>query len=186
MRARERLTRDQVLDRAAEEAVSSGLLLYSIPARMIQGAKEKVEVKISRSAAFRDQMLSGLRAQAVPQFEKIDTSLYMEVRLAGSAFEVVSYSPAEQLVIPVPASWEFDVTPRRSGQRQITLSVAMRIEAKGIVGGRRSVSVLEKQIDVQVNIGYVARTFVASNWLWLIATGVAIAAGVAAWLVVPF
>jgi hypothetical protein len=186
MRASERLMRDQVLDRAAEGAVSSGLLLYNIPARMLQGKQERAEIKIARSAAFRDQMLSGLRAQDEPQFEEIDTSLYMEVKLAGSAFQVISYSPAEQLVIPAPACWEFDVTPLRSGQRQITLSVAMRIEAEGIVAGRRGVSVLEKQIDVQVNIGYATRSFVSSNWQWLVPTALALAGTIAAWLVVPF
>lgn len=110
----------------------------------------------------------------------------MEVKLAGPTFEVVCHSPAEQLIIPTPACWWFDVLPYRAGRRQITLHVSMRIEPEGIVGGRRGVSVLEKQIDVQVNIRYATNRFVVANWQWLIPTVLALAGTVAAWLVVPF
>jgi hypothetical protein len=47
------------------------------------------------------------------------------------------------------------------------------------------VSALEKRIDVQVNIGYATRTFVADNWQWLIPTVLALAGAVAAWLTTP-
>lgn len=177
---------DHSIDRAAREAIRAGLLLFNIPFKMVQGEQERVEVRIGRSADLRDQMLSGLRGQGEPQVETIDTSLYMEVKLAGPTFDVISHSPSEQLIIPTPACWEFDVLPRRAGRRQITLHVSMRIEADGIVGGRRGVSVLEKQVDVQVNIGYATSRFVANNWQWLIPTALALAGAVAAWLVVPF
>jgi hypothetical protein len=178
---------DSPLNRAAKDAIRAGLLMFNIPVKMVQGEKERVEVRIARSAAFREELLSGLRGSGEPQIVEIDTSLYMEVKLAGPTFEVVSYSPAEQLIIPTPACWEFDVLPYRAGRRrQITLSVSMRIEAEGIVGGRRGVSVLEEEIDVEVNIRYATHRFVAGNWQWLIPTGLALAGTVAAWLVVPF
>lgn len=181
-----KLTRDEAADRAAREAVKTGLLLDNIPVTMVQGNKQRVEVKIARSAAFRDAMLSGLRGEGEPQFEEIPTSLYMEVKLAAPTFEVIDHSPSEQLIIPTPACWEFDVLPTRAGQRQITLNVSMRIEAEGIKGGRRGVSVLEKHIDVEVNLPYATGRFVAGNWQWLIPTVLALAGAVAAWLVVPF
>lgn len=180
------LRSDDALDSAARDAIKTGLLVFNIPVKMVQGQKERVEVRIGRSADLRDKMLSGLRGQGEPQIEEIDTSVYMEAKLAGPTFEVTSYSPSEQLIIPTPASWEFDVRPYRGGQRHITLSVSMRIEAEGIVGGRRGVSVLEKQIDVQVDISYATGRFVAGNWQWLIPVVVALAGTVAAWLVVPW
>jgi hypothetical protein len=180
------LTRDEAVDRAAREAVKTGLLLDNIPVTMVQGKEQRVEVKIARSAAFRDAMLSGLSGEGEPLFEEIPTSLYMEVKLAGPTFDVISHSPSEQLIIPTPACWEFDVLPYRAGRRQITLNVNMRIEAEGIVGGRRGVSVLEKQIDVEVDLPYATRRFVAGNWQWLIPTVLTLAGAVAAWLVVPF
>ena len=182
----EQLTRDEAADRAAREAVKTGLLLDNIPVTMVQGKTQRIEVKIARSAAFRDAMLSGLRGEGEPQFEEIPTSLYMEVKLTAPTFDITSHSPSEQLIIPTPACWEFDLLPNRAGQQQITLNVSMRIEAEGIVGGRRGVSVLEKQVDIEVNLPYATRRFVAGNWQWLIPTAVAVAGAVAAWLVVPF
>jgi hypothetical protein len=177
---------DEKLSRAVRDAIRPGLLMFSVPAQMVQGKRELVEVNIARSADFREELISGLRGQGEPQFEEIDTSLYMEVKLEGRTFEITVHSPAEQLIIPTPARWEFDVLPCRAGQRQLTLYVNMRIEAEGIVGGRRGVSSLEKQIDVQVDIPYATRRFVTSNWQWLIPTVLALAGTVAAWLVVPF
>jgi hypothetical protein len=156
--------------------------MFNIPVKMVQGKKERVEVRIARTAAFRKKLLSGLHGSGDPKIEEIDTSLYMEVKLAGPTFEVVCHSPTEQLIIPTPACWEFDVLPYRAEHRQITLNISMRIEAEGIIGGRRGVSVLERQINVEVNIPFATRHFVAGNWQWLIPTAVAVAGTVAAWL----
>lgn len=177
---------DDALDRAVKEAVKPGLLLFNVPEKMTQGKQERVEVRIAHSLKLRDEMLTGLRGSGEPQFEEINTSLYMEVKLSGPSFEINSQDPAEQLVIPDPARWDFDVLPCRSGKRQLTLHVNMRIEAGGVVGGRRSVTSLEKRIDVQVNIPYATNRFVAGNWQWLIPTVVTVAGVIAAWLVVPF
>jgi hypothetical protein len=181
-----RLSGDIRLNRAVQDAIRRGEMVFNIPAKMVQGEKECVEVRISRSAAFHEELLSGLRGSGEPQIVEIDTSLYMEVKLTGPTFEVISNSPAEQLIIPTPACWEFDVLPHRAGRRQITLTVGMRIEAEGIVKGHRSVSVQGKRVKVKMNIGYATRRFVVGNWQFLITIALALAAAVAAWLVVPF
>jgi hypothetical protein len=180
------LSPDEAASRAVTESIKKGLLMFNPPTEMIQGHKERVEVRIARSADLREELISGLRGSGEPQFEEIDTSFYMEVKLAGLAFEITSYSPPEQIIIPAPARWEFDLMPRRAGHQKITLSVNMRVEAKGIVGGRRGVSVLEKQIDIRVNVGFATRRFVSNNWQWLVPAALTLAGTVAAWLVVPF
>ena len=148
------LPRDMVVSRAVREVIKTGPLMFSVPTEMIQGQKERVEVRIARSAGLREALISDLRGRGEPQFEEIDTSLYMGVKLSGSAFEITSQSPPEQLIIPTPARWDFDVLPCRSGHQTITLSVNMRVEAEGIVRGRRAVSVLDKQIHIKVSIGF--------------------------------
>jgi hypothetical protein len=177
---------DDALSRAVRDAIRTGLLMFNVPARMVQGKEERVEVGIARSPDLHEELISGLRGQGEPAFEEISTSLYMEARLDGPTFEITPRSPAEQLIIPEPARWEFDVLPYRAGHRQITFFIAMRIEAEGIVGGRRRVSSLEKEIDVQVNISYATHRFVMNNWQWLIPAVLTLAGTVAAWLVVPF
>jgi hypothetical protein len=151
---------DDAASRAVSESIKKGLLMFNPPAEMIQGHKERVEVRIARSADLREELISGLRGSGEPQFEEIDTSFYMEVRLTGRTFEITSYSPPEQLIIPTPARWEFDLMPCHAGLQAITLSVNMRIEAKGIFGGRRGLSVLEKQINIRVNYAFATHRFV--------------------------
>ncbi len=90
-------------------------------------------------------MLSGLRGRGEPQLEEIQTALSMEVKLAGPTFDVdSSRRPSEQLIIPTPAYWEFDVLPLRSGQRQIMLTSSCGLQldesgrASGSVGPREA------------------------------------------------
>jgi hypothetical protein len=173
-------------ERAVRAAIKTGLLMFNVPADMIQGKEEQVEVKIARSTDLHTALVTGLLGRGVPEFEEIDTSLYMEVRLLGPTFEIKSNSLPEQLILPTPACWNFDVLPCRAGNRTITLIVNLRVEAEGIVGGRRSVSVLERTVDVEVNLGFATRRFVANNWQWLIPTILTLGGTVAAWLVVPF
>jgi hypothetical protein len=171
---------DDTASRAVRESINKGLLMFNPPAVMIQGHKERVEVRIARSADMREELISGLCGPGEPQFEEIDTTFYMEVKLTGSNFEISSHNPPEQLIIPTPARWEFDLLPCRAGRQAITLSVSMRVEAKGIVGGRRGVSVLEKQIDIRVNIAFAAQRLISNNWQWLIPAVLALAGTVAA------
>lgn len=173
-------------ERAVREAIKTGLLMFNVPAEMIQGKNELVEVRIARSTELHEALITGVLGRGVPVVEPIDTSLYMEVKLSGPTFDIKSDSLPEQMIIPTPARWKFDVTPYRAGNRTITLIVNLRVEAEGIVGGRRSVSVLEKPIDVQVNRGFATRRFITGNWQWLIPTILALAGAIAAWLVVPF
>jgi len=177
---------DEALCIAARNAVKKGLLMFNVPSVMTQGETEKIEVRIARSVDLHDELLAEMRGNGEPQSEEIDTSLYMEVTLSGQAFEIKSQGPAEQLIIPEPAHWEFDVLPRRAGHQQLTIHVNMRIEAEGIRGGRRGVSSHERQVDVQVNLRFAASRFALSNWQWLIPTILALTGVIAAWLVVPF
>lgn len=185
-RSGEQSSNDESASRAIRSAIKTGLVVFNVPNSMTQGQKERVEVFVARSTDLREALVSELRGRGEPQFEEIQTSIYMEVKLSGLTFEVIPHSPAEQLIIPEPARWEFDVLPCRAGRRQITLYITMRIEAAGIRRGRRRVSSLERTIEVKVNYSYATRRFVAANWQWLILALLALAGTVAAWLVVHF
>ncbi len=109
--------------------------------------------------------------------------MLMGVELRGSSFAIEAFSPPEQ-VVAATARWEFDVRPLRAGLQTLTLCVSMRIEGLAPppgASGRIGVPVLERQVRIRVSVGYATRTFLVSNWRWLIGTGVAIAAAAAAW-----
>ncbi len=63
----------------------------------------------------------------------MDTSPYMGVELRGDAFEVMAFSPAEQLVARL-ARWEFGVTLYRAGHQSLALCVNLRIDSPEIAG----------------------------------------------------
>lgn len=185
--ARRRFPLPDPYEHAVREAIKTGLLMFNIPAEMTQGKKELVEVKIARSTELHEALVTGLLGRGEPVIEQIEMSLYMEVKLSGPTFDINSDNPPEQMVIPTPAHWEFDVTPCRAGNRTITLIVNLRVEVEGrIVAGRRSVSAVRKPIHVQVNLRFAARNYISNNWQWLIPTILTLAGAVAAWLVVPF
>ena len=60
--------------------------------------------------------------------------------------------------------------PCRAGYQTLTLCVSLRVDSPVVTGGRIAVPVLEREIRIQVDIGFSARRFLASNWQWLIAT----------------
>jgi hypothetical protein len=105
----------------------------------------------------------------------------MGVELRGASFEIDALSPAEQLIAPL-ARWEFDVTPVRAGGQTLTLCVSLRIDSPYAVGGRIAVPVLERQIQIRVDVGYGLRRFTANNWQWVAGTVIGLGGGIAAWI----
>jgi hypothetical protein len=87
----------------------------------------------------------------------------MGAELRGDAFEVMAFSPAGQLAAPLPR-WEFDVTPYRAGHQPLALRVNLRTHSPEIAGGRIAVPVLDREIQIQIDIAFGARRFVATNW----------------------
>jgi hypothetical protein len=172
------------VSRAVRAAVKPGLLAFNPPAEMTQGRKERVEVGIARSPELREALAAGLRGRGELQVENIATSTHMGVELKGSSFEIVPYSPLEQLVAPT-ARWEFDVLPHHAGLQTLTLCVSLRIEPErsgAAVSGRIAIPILERDIRIRVDMSYGARRFVAGNWQWLIATALGLGGAIAAWV----
>jgi hypothetical protein len=169
------------VSRAVRAVVRPGLLAFNPPSEMIQGRSERVEVGVARTPELREALTTGLRGRGVPEVVGVDTSPFMGVELRGSAFEIASFSPAEQLVAPM-ARWEFDVTPVRAGRQTLTLCVTLRVDSPVTPGGRIAVPVLEKKIRIRVDVNYGMRRFVTNNWQWLIATILGLGGALAAWL----
>lgn len=175
---------NDAVSRAVRASVRPGLLAFNPPAEMVQGRKERVEVGIARSHELREALAAGLRGRGEPQFEDVLTSAHMGVELKGPSFEIIPFSPLEQFVVP-SARWEFDVLPCRSGQHALTLCVSLRIDpahSSIAASGRIAVPVLEREIQIRVDIAYSTRRFVGNNWQWLIATILGLGGGLAAWV----
>ena len=180
---RAQFLREYVLIRAIKRTAKPGFIIFNPPSEMTQGRKERVEVVITRSDDLLKEVEAGLGGAGEPQFERIDVSLCMGVKLSGSAFEITSHSPPDQLLTP-SARWEFDVLPCRASRQTITLNASMRVGNKEIAGGRKGVPVLERQINIRPNIGFAGRRFIMNNWQWLIGTVLVLGGTLAAWFAV--
>jgi hypothetical protein len=179
-----RLESHDPVSRAIQAAVKPGLLAFSTPDEMTQGHKERVEVAIVSSAELRDALIASL--QGPLEIEEIPASQFMEVELRGDTFKIAPLSKPNQVVAPT-ARWQYDVWPLRAGLHTLTLSVSLSLE--NLVPGappssRISVPVFERQIRIRVNLGYSTRSFLASNWQWLVGTGIGAGGTAAAFLLV--
>ena len=173
------VTASDPISRAVRTSISMGLIAFNPPHRMRQGHGERVEVEIARSLQLRDEIARGLRGRGDPVVEEIRTSQFMGVQLLGHAFYIDELSPREQLV-PSMARWEFNVTPKRIGNQVLILCATMMIQtSRG--DGLIAVPVLERDVDVQVDVRYGAKSFISHNWQWLTATCIGLGGAISAW-----
>jgi hypothetical protein len=143
----------------------AGRILYNPPTEMTVGRTERVEVRIGTDAAA--PLAAGLKGAGEPVVEAIQVTCFMKVRLVGDAFEIVSFSSEEQIVSAQGyTEWAFDVTPARSGTRSLTLIVTAVVKATG-AEGEKDLPIIERQIRIKVNPGYVLSSFFVDNQRWI-------------------
>jgi hypothetical protein len=165
-------------------ATTRGRFAFNPPARMRQGEVARVTVGITRSTTLEDELRASLRGSGIAQFSDIETSPLMSVELLGEqSFAITPLSELEQPVSKIEVTgWEFDVRALHPGNHTLTVKVALRLPVPGHDDLRRSLSVLERSVEVRVAPVYVARQFVRGNWQWIIGTAVAVIGAAAAWV----
>lgn len=132
------------------EHLSIGKILFNPPEEMIERIKERVEVRISQNIA--EDLAQGLKGRGIPQIEAINISTVMTADLSGDTFKIKSLSKTEQPVLPSEyAQWEWDVTPQKSGQQVLQLSISASIYLDRFGEKKKSLPVMEKEIFVKVN-----------------------------------
>jgi hypothetical protein len=170
-----------VVVRQELERLASGRIAYNPPTEMTVDKTERVEVRISMDTAA--PLTTGLKGSGTPTVESIPVSCFMKVRLVGEAFSIVAFSSEEQIV---PAQgfteWAWDVTPKQSGERTLSLIVTALVKAVD-AEGTRDLPIVERQIHVKVNPGSMVSTFFRDNRGWIFpAVLVPLAAALGRWL----
>jgi hypothetical protein len=87
--------------------------------------------------------------------------------LKGANFEIIPFNEDEQVILGKSyTQWAWDVTPQRSGNLDLNLTISIKIILSGEVG-LNDYPVITKRIVVKVNPPYSFGIFIEDNWQWL-------------------
>lgn len=167
-----------VLNKKFDEAISQlsiGKILFNPPEEMKVGIKERIEVRISQD--IKTDLTKRLKGKGIPRVNEIIVGAVMKVKLSGDTFKIEPLSEEEQLISSSGyTQWEWDVTPLKSGNRLIHLSVSVSIYLDKYGEKTKSLPVLERGIYVKVNLRYNFLSFIKKYWPWIVTTIIALIA----------
>jgi len=171
-----RRERDTVLRRRLDEEIeelSVGKILFNPPKIMKVGVIERIEVRISQN--INEDLTERLKGRGFPKVEEIIVGTVMKVKLSGDDFRIESHSEEEQYIHSAGyTQWEWDVTPLKSGNRVIRLSVAVSVYLDKFGEKTKNLPVMEKEIHIKVNISYSFFNFIKKYWQWIVGTIIAL------------
>lgn len=164
--------------------LGKGNILYNPPTEMTVGESERVEVRITQGGQEALQA-EPLKGSGAPQIEQIPVASFMKVRLTGDGFEIMPLSSEEQVVVQDGyTEWAWDVTPQKSGDHRLAITVIARVKLQGFSDEQKDLDIIERDIHVRVNPAHSVRTFFADNMSWILPTiliPLALALGNRAW-----
>lgn len=151
--------------RSQVSGLSQGLVAFNPPTEMTVGNHELVSVRIMRGLIDKFSK-QPLHSRPAPQIEEVRVGNFMRARLFGEGFEITTHSDESQAVADNDfAEWLYDVLPTKSGDRTLTLQIAIRYKLASSEE-ITNLPVLTRDISVQVNPWWTATTFVSTNWQW--------------------
>lgn len=141
---------------------SPGEISFNPPESMRTGQAEVIEVRIQPDRVSTEGMLGGGDIQV----ESIGVTSSMSVKLccgppAGDfAFDITALGNEQQVVAPGSfTQWVFEVTPRKEGPQELTLSVSAQYRLNG--------EVIPKDYPIMTRKIQVVVSGRGSLWLWL-------------------
>ena len=164
---------DPVIDELGK--LDHGEVAFSVPVKMKTGESSTVIARIGNSEISADALQKGMaRENSTTQVQETPISLKMKMELTGSDFKIEQLSSEEQIVGGQdPTTWEWEITPKKSGQLHIHLYASIEIK-----GANKDITTLDKDIPVKVDLVYEGKAFVIKNWKWVWTTvGAAIGFG---------
>lgn len=157
------------MERNTSPSWIKGQIAFHTPTTMRLNQKERVHVRISKR--FLSDMLESMPEK---EFSLVDTVLVgdiMLVKLLGDDFKISSFDDEEQGVTDdAYTQWEFEVTPLKSGVRDLYLKVGMVYNVPGLGNTKKYLPVYEKQISVEVNVWQQIAGFSLRNWQFIAGT----------------
>ena len=154
-------------------ALPEGSASLIIPERMRMGEMSPVYARVflPSSEDMAEQLEAEIAAdlpedyQAVPFETKVNAK--MRAILSGSSFDIIPLS-GDQFTSPDEITeWEWEVTPRKSGEQTLRLTLRVLVEVEGL-GEETWSTTQSKTVAVDVNPAYSVRSFFSNYWQWII------------------
>ncbi len=144
-----------------------GKMLFNPPAEMEQGRAERIELRLTQNLA--EDISQGLKGSGQPEIQPLKIGTFMRARLTGDDFEIHGLNEEEQVVSGDSfTQWAWDVTPLNSGKRPLHLDVSIRIKVPGLAEQHKDYPVIDRDVNISVNPGFLITGFVRDNWQWLV------------------
>lgn len=169
-----------------KKQLHEGLLALRAPDVMRQGETQMISARISLTD-IGSKLTAGMKGTGETSVENATVGRVMKVVLAADkpgAFDIIELSPAEQTIANQPfVEWKWSVTPRESGKHTLHLIGTALVTLSNRGEKASALPTIDKEIAVQVNYGYVVRSFFKNQENWkLILGGVTIPGALAgAW-----
>jgi hypothetical protein len=155
----------------AELGLRDGTIAFNPNLRMTEQKPEDITVNIFPQAINSD-LVAKLQEKGAVNVQQIRIGSKMALRLTGTNFEMISTPPEVQPISNTESNqWTWTVKPLRSGTQKLNLSVSVVIDdTKNGTQIHKEISVLARDITVEVDPAYNLSKFIGDNWQWLAAS----------------
>jgi hypothetical protein len=160
--------------RAAQDFISEGIppgkILFDTPYQMKVGIPERVSIRITKKLTY--GFFEDLIHTQEVEVENIRVSQFMAASLRGDDFKIEALGDEEQIIEDNDfTQWDWKIVPLKAGSRKLWASITIQVKVEN-EQARKTLPVLEKEINVRINPVYSTRTFVGQYWQWLIASAI--------------
>lgn len=171
--SRELYARGRAVDVGIGDSIAQQMSAASIAFNAPDTAKYGEEFTIQaviQLATDRKQLEKLLREQGQVVSEDIEITRIAEVLIFAPGYEVVARAPQRQAVsASVATEWIWDLTPRKTGDTEIHISVTAVVKVDG-EKTERLIKSFDHSIAVKVNPTLQAKELLAKHWQWLFST----------------
>lgn len=164
------------LNTVYQEVIASlpqGSALFNPPKQMRLGEAKTVEVRVVPVTEQQIEEDENVKATLTVDFDTgqevviipLRVSTVMRASLGGEAFTIVPLTAEEQIKSPDDEylRWLWEVTPERSGQQRLTLTLSVVVNAEGM-GDKTHVTTEIREVEVGGNLLYSISRFWNGNW----------------------
>ncbi len=157
----------------ARHRFPEGQIAFDPPKEMEMDKTDLFEVRITQQTPSSADLTKGLPGPGSPRIEKLKIGCNVKVTLTGQEeeFKITPVTPEARLLDPKTLfePWQWQVTPKKSGDRSVIVTVQALANFPGIGERPLYVTTYTHKISVKVTSSSIWE-WIQRNWQWIIST----------------